>query len=380
MFGIEILDVIIGLVFVYLLCSLAASAITEAISRIFDIRAKSLEKEIVKMFNEDVKTKLYNHPLIKAVTRDLKWIERKFKRPARPSYINTKLFSMALADILKLETQPIAEKPNEQGSDPTKPTKEETAVTLKTGLSVPAVDTIINSVNLEIHHIKDTVAAFQQKIENWFDTAMKEMSIWYKGKSRFIIFFIALFLCAGLNIDTVMLTKYLYQNEATRTKLVESAIEYIEKNPTAPQTKTQVPSQEAPEAVSPQPAQPENKIEPAADAMTTEPKTEPQNKPNDNPTPQEKIEKGPIQMATKLEADLQELGLPIGWHCSVTQKDDIQGKPQGFAEWFLKVIGLLLSALAISMGAPFWFDILRKMVAFRKEMTPEKKEEKTGSK
>ncbi len=33
--------------------------------------------------------------------------------------------------------------------------------------------------------------------------------------------------------------------------------------------------------------------------------------------------------------------------------------------WVLKVVGLLLTALAISQGAPFWFDLLQKAVNLR---------------
>jgi hypothetical protein len=32
---------------------------------------------------------------------------------------------------------------------------------------------------------------------------------------------------------------------------------------------------------------------------------------------------------------------------------------------FLKLIGLLLTALAISLGAPFWFDLLNKVISIR---------------
>jgi len=38
--------------------------------------------------------------------------------------------------------------------------------------------------------------------------------------------------------------------------------------------------------------------------------------------------------------------------------------PFGF-EWFLKFLGIALTALAISQGAPFWFDLLQKVVNLR---------------
>ncbi|WP_419661828.1 uncharacterized protein Dvar_22610 [Desulfosarcina variabilis str. Montpellier] len=34
-------------------------------------------------------------------------------------------------------------------------------------------------------------------------------------------------------------------------------------------------------------------------------------------------------------------------------------------EWIAKVIGLLITILAISLGGPFWFDILSKVSKIR---------------
>jgi hypothetical protein len=33
--------------------------------------------------------------------------------------------------------------------------------------------------------------------------------------------------------------------------------------------------------------------------------------------------------------------------------------------WFWKVLGIIVTALAVSQGAPFWFDILQKAVNLR---------------
>ena len=42
-----------------------------------------------------------------------------------------------------------------------------------------------------------------------------------------------------------------------------------------------------------------------------------------------------------------------------------------FAGWaFYKIFGLLVSILAVSMGAPFWFDTLSKFVNLRGAGTP----------
>jgi hypothetical protein len=112
----------------------------------------------------------------------------------------------------------------------------------------------------------------------------------------------------------------------------------------------------------------------------------------------------------ELVATLDELELPIGWKfeplgpasfdprldtCSVIitgPKEDGQGKyvagipisgqcivwtnpPRG-SEIAAKIVGLLLTGIMVLQGAPFWFDILRKIVNVRSSGT--KPEEKTS--
>ena len=39
--------------------------------------------------------------------------------------------------------------------------------------------------------------------------------------------------------------------------------------------------------------------------------------------------------------------------------------PTNWSSWFLKIVGLLATIFAISLGAPFWFDLLNKFMSFR---------------
>jgi len=61
------------------------------------------------------------------------------------------------------------------------------------------------------------------------------------------------------------------------------------------------------------------------------------------------------------------LKLPIGW--AVTPA------PANPGEWLLKVLGLLLTAFAATLGAPFWFDVLNKVTMIRGSLKPESKRE-----
>jgi hypothetical protein len=61
------------------------------------------------------------------------------------------------------------------------------------------------------------------------------------------------------------------------------------------------------------------------------------------------------------ERDL--LGQMLGWHDNVFK--DETGKPLGLTDWFKRIIGWLLTILALSLGAPFWFDMLNKVMNVR---------------
>jgi hypothetical protein len=87
MFGSNVLEVAIGLVFVYLLLSLLCSTINEqVIARFFALRAKTLEEGITNMLatpqGKELVNQLYENPLIKGLSQNAA-----SGKPRKPSYI-----------------------------------------------------------------------------------------------------------------------------------------------------------------------------------------------------------------------------------------------------------------------------------------------------
>src|SRR5216684_4308503 len=104
MLGSSIIDIAIGLIFVYLLLSLICSAANEVIERFSKKRAKDLEKGLNEMLREPALVEsLYKHPLIYSL------FPKPYKAGAGnlPSYIPARNFALALMDI--------AAPPDEQG-------------------------------------------------------------------------------------------------------------------------------------------------------------------------------------------------------------------------------------------------------------------------
>src|SRR5262245_11890999 len=97
MFGFEMLDVAIGIAFVYLLISLLCSAIIEGAEAVLKRRAKDLEMGIKELLRDpNLVAKVYSHPLINGLFKgDYQPGMRNL-----PSYIPTRSFALAIMDLL----------------------------------------------------------------------------------------------------------------------------------------------------------------------------------------------------------------------------------------------------------------------------------------
>lgn len=325
MFGSETLEVAIGLILVYSLCSLVCSSINEWVSRLFDMRANDLETKIAELLRDrELVKKFYAHPIIQGVTRRT-LMDRILRRHSKPSRISSKTFATALLDLL-IKTGGAGE--IKIGRD-ISVYRRRMLIDLEKGIHRMVGDrkdhilqAVFESVKTETGRIEDTVTNARLKFVEWFDDSMERMSRWYKQKTRIIIFIIAALISLTFNIDTIRIAKDLYYNNEVRQQIVDVAMTK------AGETKTAV---EIPSG-----------------------------------TPAENVK--------KLKEQLSDLNLQFGWNLETNIDRDPTGLPVGFWQIMLKIIGLFITALAVAMGAPFWFDILRKMTGIRQEVKALEKE------
>jgi hypothetical protein len=316
MFGSQILDVVAGMVFIYLLLSIICTAANEMIASLFSLRGRNLAKGIANLL-ADKRIKcldelFYDHPLIKSLYRG--------KR--KPSYIPGHTFALAFLDgIAPFEGK--IEKPILQIREAVSELKDDSE--LKRTLSI-----FLNQAG-------DDFAKLQTSIETWFNDSMTRAAGWYKRKSQFITIILAVLLVGVTNADTLTIVKKLYNDPVLRAAVVAQAQEFAK----------QQPGVEA--------ANPETKPEPTPSGSSEDQGNFALAEPT---TP---VAGNAKETFTQTFATLQQLGIPLGWE--FTPKEE---------EWVNKVIGLLLTALAISLGAPFWFDILNRITKIRSTgLTPE---------
>jgi hypothetical protein len=98
MFNSAIIDVAIGMVLTFLAVSLAASAITEAISSFMKLREKTLLKGIQGLLNDQdftgIARDLYNHALVNPLASGEATVIEDLAH--KPAYIDSRQFSLAI--------------------------------------------------------------------------------------------------------------------------------------------------------------------------------------------------------------------------------------------------------------------------------------------
>jgi hypothetical protein len=277
MFGSNVLEVAIGIVFVYLLLSLLCSTLNEfVITRFLALRATTLEAGIRNLLSDlDEKgptTDFYNDPMIKGLAKEGRF-DKLLKRQSKPSYIPSHYFALALKNV------------SQNFTSPSNPQLQKTLATL------------INPVRGDL---EKEIAI----VEKWFNDAMDRVSGWYARKVQLILLILAFVFVVILNVDTISLVSSFTGNTVMRDSIVAAAQGAAQK---------------------------------------------------------------PLAIDLKgIQENLQLIQPAVGWSTV----------PGNFSSWILKMTGLLATTLAVSLGAPFWFDVLNKFISFRSSGDPQPKSPK----
>src|SRR5215475_2319823 len=216
MFGSELLDVVIGMVFVFLLLSLICSALNELLETGLKNRAGDLAQGIKELLGKDtgLVEKLYNHGLIFSLYRGT--YEQALKKRTLPSYIPSKDFAIAVASILGTDS----------GAIPSADDIRNSIGKIQNAQVKSALLTLFNNANNDLE-------AFRKAIETWFNSAMDRVSGWYKRRTQIIIFVLGFAIAVAMNVNSISLAQDLWVSKAKRDALVGSAQGYLQ-NHSAP--------------------------------------------------------------------------------------------------------------------------------------------------
>lgn len=343
-----ILDVAIGIAFVYLFLSLICSVVNEGIAAVLSLRSKNLVAGIDSLLSgsklpdgRPVVELLYSHGLIRGLYKDppkdviakaraaspvgkiqdqaealaekaealgnqlhipVLGMVRQWFFVNLPAYIPSPVFATALIDIIS----------------PPDPTRARDLNDVREAIDNLPPGPVRQALMSLVADTQKDISEFQVKVEGWFNDSMDRASGWYKHRAQNILLVIALLLTVLLNVDTIKLAQSLWTNPIERQATVDLASKYVEQHKDVLQNQQQL-----------------------------------------------------QQQADSLAGLGQQLPFPFGWH---------EKPPMQPLFWLETLTGWLITTLALSLGAPFWFDTLNKFMVVRSTVKPKEKSNTEPSK
>jgi hypothetical protein len=298
-----ILNVAIGIVFVFLLFSLIVSAANEVLQSFFAKRVEYLWDGIDELLQDRTSRssqsdtsgpskQFCNHPLISALSKGANGL---------PSYIPAKLFATTLVDLIKSGALG-----NGADSKESEKIKE-----LKDLIGEIKNEKLKRALTALWREAAENLEAFKIGIEDWFNSAMDRVSGWYKRYTQYWLLGLATLFAALCNVDSIHILQVLSTDPKVRDSLVDAAARSVGPNDSVP-----APSPDATSALS-------------SDVKSLKAQVD----------------------------ELDALSLPIGWNSPQYEYFSRQ--------WPIVILGWLVTALAGSLGAPFWFDTLNRFMNVR---------------
>jgi hypothetical protein len=384
--GSSMLELALGMIFFYFLLSILCSHINELIAGLFNRRGKDLIKGVQDLLNyppatgntsapsEDLPDSasetmrlikrhfdqnefgdlLLLHPLIQGLaTRSfLPW-----RRKHTPDYIPDHTFSLALIGTL-LDLSDFLQQ-HGRSMQRAERDRQPAASLVAAGASAPtSEERALDDIRAAIQRLPDgprrtlmpflegsadSIDELRANIESWYNAKMDRVSGVYKRRTQFWLLIIGLIATLLLNADSLSIATALWQHPTLRQAIAEQSRRAASASP-------------APSAA------------PGAE---------------------------PSEQLRQIQQDVQQLLVfPIAWgkECAynrwlgLTIRADAQGQPVqqpgrvapfdqpncrpqvaplDLSAWTLKLIGFIITAVAISLGASFWFDLLRKVSNIR---------------
>jgi hypothetical protein len=346
-----VLNVVVGLIFIFLIYSLLATALQEALASILQSRANTLYKGIKSMLtntnlNQSIITKIGNYLKRKFVNIWL-WLkslfvdqevnalyDRFYHHPiiknygensvfSKPSYLTAENFSTVLVDTIK-NLEPDNETKTatfQMIYDTVVKHSDMTAVMAaafpdRKGATSPTIDCeTFKILNFHLNEAAGDLGVFKTRLEQWFNDTMGRVSGWYKRHTQTWLLIIGFVLAMLLDINAIQITSTLSKNKVVAQKIAEMGVAA-------------------------------SKNQAYKDTVIT----------------------NTFLKEINAQKDSVNVLVGAGWTYTpnMTAWQKVKTALEGtFETAWSNFFGILITALAISLGAPFWFDLLTRFVNLR---------------
>ncbi len=308
------IDVAIGLFFIYALYSLLVTTLTELLASLLEQRGKILKMGIKRMLDNDKPQNAINNNNNKILPENLSSM---FLDKPEIKYLGKE--RKARSDRFPSYIKP---------STFTNTLLDTLGFVYSNSTNLSSIKNNLDTNN-ETHKVlinlidraDNNVNEFKILAEEWYNETMDRVSGWYKRRIQLITFITGVLIAFTLNVNTIEIAKILGKDEKSRIAMVEAASGYM------------------------------SNLKTAGDSMKIA------------------SEKSFKEINTEVKDILKEtnninsvMSLTYPWQCNTVES----------VSWFSYIFGCLATAIALSLGSPFWFDLLSKLIKLRSIGTQEK--------
>jgi hypothetical protein len=338
--------------------------VTESISALFQVRWKKLQQGLRELFlnsgggdiadkeGEELWKKFQDDPRIRAL-----WKQTGKLGPRGPSYIPPRVLALTLLDTLAPPDDGAAQTGHAAAKTPAAKGKqmahdhdlvtraERAAGSVKNPLLRKWLLDALTEVDVD----REKLLA---SLESSFDGVMNRVSGWYKRYAAIVVAVLAFVAAAALNVDSYAIGTRLWTNDAVRNAIATQAANVTADQCTQP-------------ANTDKPGKDKGGTTGATGATGATGRTGTKGASGTSGSTRASSATQPkfsLEQATECITSLRALSLPIGWG-----KDN---RPTGWG-WLSKPFGIIVTAFALMLGAPFWFDTLSRLSRLRATGKPE---------
>jgi hypothetical protein len=195
---------------------------------------------------------------------------------------------------------------------------------------------LAQQAQIKVDGVKEELNQFRREIENWFDRSMERASGVYRRNNKLVAIIIGSFVAVAVNADTVHMVTRLSEDQFLRATVLGAAKDIATKN-----------SELTPRCLS--------KIDRAGRGISV---------PSDPNSPTANNSECP-QVMDDLNQAAESLSLPIGWGEFNRKQQWAEAERSGNLMFLRYLLGWLVTGIALSMGASFWYELLGKVINVR---------------
>lgn len=306
----QTLDVALGLSFIFFLFSVLVSTASEMILSWSNARGKMLWKALSHLLpntghgSDTAPLKDFiEHPLMTSLHRHTSADASAAKD--FPSYLSSGQFGQVLMDLLETKgVTPQAETRWEQ---------------IQKGISLlpkdagGALRALSRDAERNLLPGQEPMSVFQHLAGQWYDSMMNRATGWYKRLAQVWNFGLGLALAVACNLNVIAITRALSTNDELRTAFVQKA---------------------------------EASVRAQSDLAARLGVEE---------------SKGARAVFDEAVKEISDAGFPVGWNSTTTKA----WSAHPVSTLFESLLGWLMAGAAATLGAQFWFDLMKKIINMR---------------